>query len=158
MKKTILTTFSILLIFLLSFVVTANAFNYPNQDRLLIASYLEDFDYSDGGWAIEGNIYIGALKSSKKYTISVEELKGHNSNGLPLFKKYDSVIIPIKDDDYRARGKFVCYRKSKGFMDNPVVVLLHKNKPFMAWIVRDKKLRPIPVKTVECETEENHGD
>jgi IS4 transposase len=77
---------------------------------------------------------------------------------LPIIRTLDSAVIPIKDMDYVARGRFVCFRKEVGFMDKVIVVLLHRNNPEKAWIVKDRRLQTIPIRSVVCETEDHHGD
>ncbi len=157
MKKLLLVIIAITIAFLSAFTFQANAFVFPVDDHTLIASYLADYSYDDGGWEIEDKLYIGASKTTKQYTISLDEITGYKDQ-LPIFRSLDSAVIPIKDSDYIARGRFVCFRKEVGFMDKVIVVLLHQNIPEKAWIVKNRKLQPIPVRSVVCETEEHHGD
>ncbi len=157
MKKLFCAAILIVIAFLSALSLNANAFVLPVNEHTLIASYLADYSYDDGGWLIDDNLTILASKSTKQYTISLDEVTGYEGQ-LPIYKHLDSAVIPIKDSDYIARGRFVCFRKEVGFMDKVIVVLLHRNIPEKAWIVKNRKLQPIPIRSVVCETEEHRGD
>jgi hypothetical protein len=141
----------------LSFVLPSHAFGFQKSSHNLIASYLDDYPEPAGGWEVTEDLYIDTFKSSKTYTISLDRATSRPQKGIPTFKRVDVVEIPIKSDDYSVRGRFVCWRKSIGFPDNSLVVLLRKFTPEKAWLVKDSKLKPISHKNVLCDFGEERG-
>jgi hypothetical protein len=125
----------------------------------LMVSQKPDLAVYDGGWAIDDALSISASKNSKTYWITLEKLEGHYESGMPITTRIKTLSVPITGkNEYIARGRFVCFRKSKGFPDRPIVVLLKRNQPINAWIVSGKDFVKINVSAVTCETEEHAGD
>jgi hypothetical protein len=155
MKK-VLVSITIAFLIAFSFVAKASAIFFPPSEHYVIAQYLADFQYSDGGWQVDDDIYVSASKSSQKYIITIQQAISKDKEGFPAFKRIDSVEVPINDPDYIARGRFACYRRSVGFPDKPIVALLHQSRPVKAWIVKDQKFKSISAKNVVCQTEDDH--